>query len=215
MLIIGAKGFAKELFEVCSQLRYTENTSFYDDVSNDLPKSIFDKFPILRNEDEAKLYFQNQDRRFILGLGNPLLRKQMVDKFTKLGGRLTSIISPKANIAKHQVIIERGATILDGAHITSSVKIGSALLMYPNSVVTHDCVLGDFVDISPGATLLGRCILGSFVSVGSNTSILPNVKIGSYVQIGAGSVVTKDIPDNSLVVGAPARVIKKIDKFKY
>lgn len=51
------------------------------------------------------------------------------------------------------------------------------------------------------------------VFIGCNSIILPGVKIGSNVVIGAGSVVTKDIPDNSVVAGNPAKVIESFDKF--
>jgi maltose O-acetyltransferase len=49
------------------------------------------------------------------------------------------------------------------------------------------------------------------VWIGANVTILPGVTIGNNVVIGAGAVVTKDIPDNSLAVGVPARVIKEIE----
>ena len=47
---------------------------------------------------------------------------------------------------------------------------------------------------------------------GANVSVMPGVTIGSGCVIGAGSVVTKDIPDNSLVAGVPAKVIKTINQ---
>ncbi len=53
-----------------------------------------------------------------------------------------------------------------------------------------------------------KVIIGNDVWIGDNVTILPSVKIGDGVIIGAGSVVTKDIPDYSIVVGVPARVIK-------
>ena len=51
------------------------------------------------------------------------------------------------------------------------------------------------------------------VFIGSNTIILPNIKIGSNVIVAAGSVVTKDIPDDSVVAGVPARVIGKFSDY--
>ena len=48
---------------------------------------------------------------------------------------------------------------------------------------------------------------------GADAIILPNVKIGSCVIVGAGTVVTKDIPDNSIVVGNPARIISTYDEY--
>lgn len=55
--------------------------------------------------------------------------------------------------------------------------------------------------------------VGDDVYIGLNSMILPGVRIGNRVIIGAGSVVTKDIPDNSVAVGIPARVIKTTDEF--
>ncbi len=54
-------------------------------------------------------------------------------------------------------------------------------------------------------------IIGNDVWIGGGSIILPGVKIGNNCVIGAGSVVTKDVPDNSMAVGNPAKVIKKLD----
>lgn len=55
--------------------------------------------------------------------------------------------------------------------------------------------------------------LGDGVYVGTGAYILPGVTIGSNCIIGAGAIVSKNIPDNSVAVGIPARVIKKIDEY--
>ena len=55
--------------------------------------------------------------------------------------------------------------------------------------------------------------IGNDVYIGLNSTILPGVKIGNRVIIGACSVVTKDIPDNSVAAGVPARVIKTVDEY--
>lgn len=60
---------------------------------------------------------------------------------------------------------------------------------------------------------IGCIEIGDNVFIGSNTTILCNVKIGSNVIVGAGSLVNKDIPDNSVAAGSPARVIGKFDDF--
>lgn len=60
---------------------------------------------------------------------------------------------------------------------------------------------------------IGKVIIGNKVFVGAEAIILPNVCIGNNVVIGAGSVVTKDIPDNSVVTGNPAKVIGTYDDY--
>src|SRR5690606_22993826 len=56
--------------------------------------------------------------------------------------------------------------------------------------------------------------IGSNVFIGLNSIVMPGVTIGNKVVIGAGSVVTKDIPDNSVAVGNPARIISTYDVFE-
>jgi acetyltransferase-like isoleucine patch superfamily enzyme len=61
-----------------------------------------------------------------------------------------------------------------------------------------------------GATICGNCDIGQHTLIGANATVLPNVTIGSYCIIGAGSVVVKDIPDNEMWAGNPARKIKSL-----
>jgi sugar O-acyltransferase (sialic acid O-acetyltransferase NeuD family) len=210
MLIIGAKGFAKEVLEILNQSNQYENVVFYDDLNDDLPEKLYDKFLILTTLIEAENYLKTIDNRFTIGIGNPILRKKLSDKFIALGGILTSTISLNAKFGSEEVAIGVGANILDGTVISNSVTIGVGCIIYYNAVITHDCKVGDFVEISPAAILLGRCKIGSFTQIGANATILPDITIGSNVIIGAGAVVTKDIPDNCLAVGMPAKIIKEI-----
>jgi acetyltransferase-like isoleucine patch superfamily enzyme len=63
--------------------------------------------------------------------------------------------------------------------------------------------------------LLGRSIINSFSQIGANSTILPDVKIGKNVVIGAGSVVTKNIPDNCMALGVPAKIIKELNPLEF
>lgn len=208
MLIIGAKGFAKEILEVLHQLHELENLVFYDDVNKDVPEKLFGQFPILRTFQEAAVYFKTIDNQFTIGIGNPVLRKKLYDRFTSLGGEFTSVISPSAIIGSYGVQIGIGSNILSGSVFSNSIVMGKGCIVYYNSIITHDCKIGDFVEISPAVTLLGRCQIGSYSQIGSNATILPDIKIGKNVNVAAGAVVTKDVPDNCVVAGVPA-VIKK------
>lgn len=215
MLIVGAKGFAKEVLEVVHQLNQLDNLVFYDDVNYDVSEKLFGQFPVLRTIQEASVYFKTIDNQFTIGIGNPILRKKIYDKFTALGGEFTSTISPLVAIGSYDVQIGIGSNILSGAVFSNSAKVGIGCIVYYNSIITHDCKIGDFVEISPSVTLLGRSEIGSYSQIGSNATILPDIKIGENVIIGAGSVVTKNLPDNCVAVGIPAKIIKELTPLEF
>lgn len=79
--------------------------------------------------------------------------------------------------------------------------------------ITHDGGTLLFRDRVPDLEITKPIVVGDNVYFGNNVILLPGVTIGSNVVIGAGAVVTKDIPDNSLVVGVPAKVIKTADEY--
>lgn len=92
----------------------------------------------------------------------------------------------------------------------SLIEIGDNVTMSPRSIIlSHDASTALFLNV----TKIGRVIIGNNVYVGMGAMILPNVKIGNNVIIGAGSIVTKDVEDNSVVAGNPARFICKTDEY--
>lgn len=114
------------------------------------------------------------------------------------------------------------------------MRVGSGCRIYPFSLGSEPFLveIGDRVTIAAGVRLLthdgatwlvrdsqgrrqkfGRIRIGNDVFVGSNCIILPNVTIGSRVVVGAGSVINRDIPDNSVVVGNPARRVRSFDEY--
>lgn len=63
-----------------------------------------------------------------------------------------------------------------------------------------------------GSTVKGRPKIGNNVSLGANVIIIGNITIGDNVTIGAGSVVVKDVPDNVVIAGNPAKIIRNLEK---
>ena len=93
-------------------------------------------------------------------------------------------------------------TLGSNVHITDGVKFE-----------THDGGTLLFRKIVPDLEITKPIVVGNDVYIGNNVIILPGVTIGNKVIIGAGAVVSKDIPDNSVAVGVPARVIKTADEY--
>lgn len=93
-------------------------------------------------------------------------------------------------------------TIGKDCHITKGV-----------SFITHDGGTLLFRERVPDIEITKPITIGDYVYIGINTLILPGVNIGNNCIIGAGSIVTKDIPDNSVAAGSPAKVVKSIDEY--
>lgn len=208
MIVIGAKGFAKEVLEVLYSQNKLKKLVFFDNISTEVPELLFGHFPVLKNENEVKTHFKTHGTQFTLGLGNPKHRFQMAELLKSWGGELTSVISDQTEIGHYDISIGDGCNIMPNTIIANGSQIGQGCIIYYNTIVTHDCIVGDFAELSPGATLLGGCQIGSFSQIGSNATILPGIKIGKNVVIGAGAVVKIDVPDNATAVGVPARVLK-------
>jgi acetyltransferase-like isoleucine patch superfamily enzyme len=109
------------------------------------------------------------------------------------------------------------------------VKIGNKVRMHTGVFVPEYTIIEEGAWIGPKVAItnarfpLGKDIkqrlegvtIKKNVKIGANATILPGVTIGENSLIGAGSVVISDVPENSVAVGNPAKVIKKVDELKY
>ena len=93
-------------------------------------------------------------------------------------------------------------TIGDNVYITNGARF-----------ITHDGGTLVFRKDIPDLEITKPITVGNDVYFGNNVMVMPGCHIGNRVIIGAGAVVTKDIPDNSVAVGIPARVIKTADEY--
>lgn len=95
------------------------------------------------------------------------------------------------------------------------IEIGSNVFLHKNTtILSHDwaswCFVNLYNDFIPSH---GKVKIGNNVWLGESCTILKGVTIGNNCIIGLGSVITKDIPDNSVAVGIPAKVICTIDEY--
>lgn len=97
---------------------------------------------------------------------------------------------------------------IDGCH-GFLISIGNNVTITGATLLAHDASTKKFL----GYSKVGRIDIGNDVFIGKGAIILPNTKIGNRVIVGAGSVVAKDIPDNSVVIGNPCRVLCSFDDY--
>lgn len=119
------------------------------------------------------------------------------------------------------LVIGKNCKVNDRVHISAheSVVIGDNVLMASNIFISDNshgsyCDCPSLPDTPPDDRMVVTkpVHIGNNVWIGEGAAVLPGVTLGSGVIVGANSVVTRDVPDNTIVAGAPARPIKRWDE---
>ncbi|SMG11026.1 sugar O-acyltransferase, sialic acid O-acetyltransferase NeuD family [Marivirga sericea] len=199
MLLFGASGHAKVIIDILLS-KGVQVKGFYDE---DEAKRELWGIPVMGKTKD----FKDSIEECIVSIGENATRKKVV---SDLGdAEFGFAIHKKSNIGSH-VEIGEGTVVMAGTVINADAKIGNHVIINTCASVDHDCKVGDFAHIAPNASLCGGVEIGEGTLIGAGSTVIPLIKIGKWCTIGAGAVVVEDIPDNSIVVGNPARVIKTI-----
>jgi UDP-2-acetamido-3-amino-2,3-dideoxy-glucuronate N-acetyltransferase len=100
----------------------------------------------------------------------------------------------------NNVVIGDRCKIQAFTFIPEGVRIGNDVFIGPHVVFTND--------LNPPSPIVDKTLVQNGASIGANTTVVCGTIIGRNARIGAGSVITKDIPDDTLAYGVPARVIR-------
>lgn len=128
-------------------------------------------------------------------------------------------IEPGA-IIREQVEIGDNAVIMMGAIINIGAVVGKSTMIDMGAVLGGRAIVGNNCHIGAGAVLAGvvepasatPVIVEDNVLIGANAVVIEGVHVGKNAIVGAGAVVIEDVPDNAVVAGTPARVIKMRDE---
>lgn len=105
-----------------------------------------------------------------------------------------------------KVVIKAFCTIDRGT--VNDTEIGEGTQIDHGTHIAHNAKLGKYNSLAAHCIIEGSCEIGSFNTFGAGVVMQRKTKIGSYCIIGSGAVITKDIPDNVVVVGNPGRIIR-------
>jgi sugar O-acyltransferase (sialic acid O-acetyltransferase NeuD family) len=122
--------------------------------------------------------------------------------------RFVTVVHPTASVSP-TAALGPGTVVMQNAVVCSNARVGSHVVVLPCAVISHDDVIGDYTCIATGACISGGAQVGKSCYLGCNSAIIENVQVGNYCLVGMGSVVTRDVEENSVVVGNPARLLRR------
>ena len=204
--ILGAGAMATDVFDIYIDLGKESEVAGFLEENCQREKAL-----LLGKEinDVSILKDLNRDTvKLICGIGTPL-RKRLVEYTKDLGFRYDTAIHPSVLQSRFLTL---GEGIISAANdiIKSQVTIGNHTLILSTSIVGHGVHIGEFTTVSSGVLIGGNSRIGNNCFIGMGTVIIQQISVGNNSFIGAGSVVTRDIPDNVLAVGVPAKPIREI-----
>lgn len=151
---------------------------------------------------------QQKVKAAIVAIGDNRVRLEYARMLVEQGFDLIQAVHPAAVISP-AAILGKNVTISAGAILCTHATIGDSTIVNTNAVVDHECEVGEGSHVAPGALLAGRVRVGSGCFIGLGAKIIQCVRVGDRATVGAGAVVIRDVPEDSTVVGVPARVIKR------
>lgn len=204
--IWGAGGLGREVLELARIINGTSKR--WDDfvfIVDGVTAAEINGVRVLEYED-AKKRFSNLE--VVLAIGEPAVREKKFNLLKEDAVKTTTLIHPDVHIPD-TTEIGQGVVIQYGCFISCNVTIGNYVYIQPQCNIGHDDKLADGCMISGFANIGGAVSIGNFTYIGLSAIIKEGVAVGDNAIVGMGSAVHKDVPDEMIVLGNPARPIAK------
>lgn len=170
--------------------------------------------PVIGGRDKLPALLADGVTGAICAIGDNKARGDLSAALADMGFEIINAIHPTANIST-DVRMGKGNIVAAGVTLFVNPVIGDNVYFDAGAIVSHDTVIGDNALISTGVTIGARIDIGRNVLVGLGASVMTpkwgqsaRLRVGDNAVIGIGAVVIDDVPDNAVVVGVPARVIR-------
>lgn len=132
------------------------------------------------------------------GIGSITPRLVVYEKLAAAGFECLTVIHPHAFV-EPSANLAAGCQVFFNAYVGSEVNVGFGSIINTGAIISHDCQLGEYVNISPGAILAGAVLVGDRALVGMGVTINLGVRVGAGARIGNSAVVKTDVPENGIV----------------
>lgn len=204
--IFGAGGLGREVHIIAKKINDAEHR--WDDII------YIDENPEIKEVMGVRSYTLHEiqsmlpELETVIAVGEPATREKIYHKLKEMNVKLATLIHPGIYIDESTRVGE-GSVICEGVTITSGVALGENVYVQPHAVIGHDIYIGSHSVIGSNVQIGGENKIGRRVFVGFLAGTLQGLTIGDDVEISAGSMVFRDIEPGMIVMGNPARIIRR------
>jgi sugar O-acyltransferase (sialic acid O-acetyltransferase NeuD family) len=201
LLIFGAGGHAKVTIEAAESAGVSE-IKLFDMDSSKVGTEMLGR--LIQFSDGRTLSDAGQ---FLVAVGDNRKRRMIFEQLS-VNYSAKNVIHGAATVSSYSKL-GSGVVIFSHACMNPSSVISDNTIINTAAVVEHDCNVGAHAHIGPKAVLCGGVTVGDESFIGAGAVVLPGITVGKCCVVGAGAVVTRNVPDNTVVLGSPARVLRK------
>lgn len=207
LIIVGAGGLAKEVFsQIIGDSAHGKEwhvESFIDDAYDGIDKEIINGVRLSGRIDDHQ---PSDGNVYVAGLSNPNIKEIKIKLLESRGAIFVPICT--------KITVGQGTDLSNSFYafdvkISNNVTVGKSCYIDSDNLISHDVKIGDYCHLGPRNFIAGNVVIGRKVIIHGAAAIAKGVTIGEGAEIGLGAVVLRNVPPNSIVIGNPARVIRR------
>jgi len=210
VFVYGASGHGKVVADIMLSNENANLAGFVDD-REELSGTRVLGLPVFGNGEWLRQEAAKSYVAVALGVGNSHARHLLAERCSGWSIELLTLIHRTAVVSR-TAQLGRGTVVMAGAAINPDARIGQGVIVNTGAVVEHDVVIGDYAHVAPNAAMGGASRLGDFSDLGLGAVVLQSLSIGCFTIVGAGAVVVRDLPDQVVAIGVPARIHRRIEE---
>lgn len=211
LAIYGSGGFGREVYDIAVRRNKAtpcwSDIVFIDDFRDEEAFNGTQSYHFDTLAPKAASY------EIVIAVGEPSARETLFDKVKSAGFSLATLIDPTALISPSAEIGE-GTIVCEFVSVHCNVIIGNNCVIQPYCDIGHDIIVGGSSVFSPHFAPGGHSVFGNKVYCGMASSAKEGLTFGDNAVVAMGAAVFRDVPENCVVVGNPARVTRGNDEGK-